>query len=364
MGTTHASQSVVAKAAGVSQTAVSLALRNHPSIPEKTRERIKAIAGQLGYRPNPYIAALMKQVRRRRRVVERPTIGYLTSHPEKDAWRDRGMFRRNYAGACRRAAELGYKIEEVWLKEPGMTGDRVSKILWTRSIDGVIVAPLPQGSGHVHLQWERFAAATINYSVTRPRLHRAAYHQMQSMALAVRRLMRMGYGRIGLAMPAEADARADHAWLASFLFHQERCAARDKWGVLVAETWHEAVFRDWYNQWRPDVVISSELAVMQWLGRLGLRIPSDVAFLYLEWGEDESETAGIRQNARMVGAAAVDLVVEQLEHNERGLPGSPKVVLVAGEWVDGPTVVDRTGRANHPGEAGRSETADVEEKAA
>ncbi|MCC6356545.1 MAG: LacI family DNA-binding transcriptional regulator [Verrucomicrobiae bacterium] len=345
MGTAHPSQSLVAQAAGVSQTAVSLALRNHPSIPERTRERIKAIAAQMGYRPNPYVAALMKQVRGRRRVVDRPTLAYLTSHPDRDGWRSKGLFRRNFEGAAERAADLGYRLEEVWLKEPGMCGDRASQVLWARSIDGVIIAPLPRGRGHVHLDWDRFAAATIGYSVVRPRLHRAAYHQMQSLSLGVRHLMKMGHERIGMAVPAETDARSDHAWTASFLMLRHQFAAHGRWGMLVTDDWHEAVFREWFQRWRPEVVLSSDLNAMQWLGRMGLRVPTDAGFVHLEWGQDEADCAGIRQNARMVGAAAVDLVVEQLERNERGLPDHPKVVLVGGDWMDGDTVMDRAGRS-------------------
>lgn len=340
MGMGHASQSVVAKAAGVSQTAVSLALRNHPSIPGRTRERIRAVAEQLGYRPNPYIAALMKQVRRRRRVVERPTIAYVTSHPEKDGWRQRPIFRRTFDGANKRANELGYKLEEFWLKEPGMNGDRLGKILWTRSVDGVILAPLPRGRGHVHMKWDRLAVATINFSVVRPNLHRAAHHQMQSLSLAVRRLLKMGYTRIGLAMPTESDARADHNWAASFLFHEEH-KGDQKWPKLVTESWDEGAFCDWYKLRRPEVVMSTDPEVMRWLARIGVRVPEDVGFLNLEWGEGHPECTGIRQNARLVGAAAVALVVEQLEHNQRGLPAHPKTVLIGGEWVEGRTVLDR-----------------------
>lgn len=341
MGMGHASQSVVAKAAGVSQTAVSLALRNHPSIPVRTRERIRVIAEKLGYRPNPYIAALMKQVRRRRRVVERPTIAYITSHPDKDSWRERSIFRRTFDGAARRSAELGYKLEEFWLKEPGMNGDRLGKILWTRSIDGVILAPLPRGRGHVHMKWDRLAAATINFSVVRPNLHRAAHHQMQSLSMAVRRLLRLGYRRIGLAMPRETDARADHNWAASFLFHEDHMGGPERWPRLVTDEWHEAAFCDWYRLRRPDVIMSTDARVMRWLELMGVRVPIDVGFVNLEWGEDETNSTGIRQNVRLVGAAAVDLVVEQLEHNERGLPVHPKTVLIGGEWVEGSTVLER-----------------------
>jgi len=38
----------IAGAAGVSAATVSLALRNHASIPETTRERIRAVAAEMG----------------------------------------------------------------------------------------------------------------------------------------------------------------------------------------------------------------------------------------------------------------------------------------------------------------------------
>ena len=52
----------VAVHAGVSRSAVSLALQHHPSIPASTRERIRAAAQELGYRPNPLVTALMRVV--------------------------------------------------------------------------------------------------------------------------------------------------------------------------------------------------------------------------------------------------------------------------------------------------------------
>ena len=39
----------IAKEAGVSRAAVSMALRNHPRIPPETRERIQEIATRLGW---------------------------------------------------------------------------------------------------------------------------------------------------------------------------------------------------------------------------------------------------------------------------------------------------------------------------
>src|SRR5690606_18100520 len=49
----------IAKQAEVHVTTVSLALRNHPRLPERTRKRIQKIAEELGYQPDPVLQALV-----------------------------------------------------------------------------------------------------------------------------------------------------------------------------------------------------------------------------------------------------------------------------------------------------------------
>jgi LacI family transcriptional regulator len=331
----------VAAAAGVSRMTVSLALRNHPSLPRTTRERLQAIARQLGYRPNPLISALMRQVRGRHPVSYTTTLAYLTTFATRDGWRRRPLQQRFLLGVTRRAEQLGYRVEQFWLREPGMTARRMNRILEARGIHGIIVAPLPRSRGHLSLDWARFAAATIGYSLWRPSLHRAVNHQTHSIALAVRQLRRRGYRRLALALSAEVDARADHHWVAGFLAQRQHYGADRAWPLLVAREWTERQFARWFRAQQPDVVLSTDLHVLHWLQRLGQNISAETGFAYLEWTDEARGCAGIRQHAQRVGAAAVDLVVEQLEHNERGVPPHPKVVLIEGEWIDGPTVSNK-----------------------
>jgi LacI family transcriptional regulator len=328
-----ATQATIARAAGVSQMTVSLALRNHPSISAATRERVRAVAARLGYRRNPLVAALMKQVRGRQPVTYTTTLAFVTNFPTRDGWRHRALNRRYYQGVVERARELGYRVEVFWLGERGMTGRRLSEILRSRGIYGVIIAPLPRPRGHLRLEWRWFAAATIGFSLWRPALHRAAHHQMQSVALAARELHRRGYRRIGLALPADVDARANNNWLAGFLVQRRRHEARENWPFLITRDWSARQFREWVTAYRPDVVLSSELDALRWLRAMGRRVPRDIGFAHLAWHDEARACAGIRQHSRRVGAAAVDLVVEQLEHNQRGLPEHPKIVLIEGEWV-------------------------------
>src|SRR5262245_11457734 len=190
----------IAARAGVSAMTVSLALRNHPKIPASTRERIQTIARELGYRPNPMVHALMAEVRARRPMRSATTLAFVTAFPTRDGWR-RGsyIYVEYHAGAVERARQLGYAIEEVWAKEPGMTGRRLTQVLETRSIRGLLIAPLPQSRGHLSLDWSKFAAATFGSSLYKPELHRATVDHFGAITMALRKLRKLGYRRIGMA---------------------------------------------------------------------------------------------------------------------------------------------------------------------
>lgn len=51
----------VAKAAGVSKSTVSAALTNNPTVNTKTRDKVLAVAAELGYRPNRLARSLVRK---------------------------------------------------------------------------------------------------------------------------------------------------------------------------------------------------------------------------------------------------------------------------------------------------------------
>jgi hypothetical protein len=71
----------------------------------------------------------------------------------------------------------------------------------------------------------------------------------------------------------------------------------------------------------------------EWLEASPLR----PAYATLGWQPDRPEVAGIDQQAEVLGAAAVDLLVAQEQRNERGLPEHPRMILTEGLWRDGPS---------------------------
>jgi LacI family transcriptional regulator len=331
----------LAKVAGVSKMTVSLALRGHSKISTPTRERIRALAEKMGYRPNPLVQTLMANLRSTRPVNYHSTIAWITAFPERDGWCGHWVYKLYHQGAVARAAALGYKIEAFWALAPRMTGAALTRMLRTRGIRGLIVPPVGNPSTRLDIAWEHFSCATIGYSFMEPRLHRAAANLREGMTRALAECERRGFKRIGFAIPANTDARVNHSWLAGYLAWQHFIPGKNRIPVLrVSDLLHESV-PGWLKRHRPDVIISPNTEFTTWLPGLGKRIPEDISFVTLSRLEDNMagiKISGISQNDQTIGEAAVDLVVSQLQHNETGIPAYPRVVLTDGFWDEGTTL--------------------------
>ncbi len=328
----------IAELAGVSPTAVSLALRNHPSISEATREKIRGIAERIGYRPDPMLARLAAYRHGLRAAAEPVSIAYLINWPSYEQWRREHCETRFFAGAKQRAEQLGYQLEEIWTRRPKLSVGRLMKILQTRNYNGVLVSPSPQARGHLALDWEKLCAVKIGHSLVYPQLPCVENNQYRIVQLAVRTLRRKGYRRIGLALRAAEDEMVNHMYRASYLVETARPRLFEPVPPLITKQWNEATFAKWYRRYKPEVVLSLHLKVLAWLRGLGLKVPAEVGFVDLDCADRSGVRAGVYQYHERVGAIAVDTLVLLMQRNERGIPEVPQVTLLEGTWVDGATL--------------------------
>jgi DNA-binding LacI/PurR family transcriptional regulator len=160
----------IARLSGVTVGTVSLALRNSPVISAATRDRVRVVAIEAGWKPNPLVSAWMAH-RRRTKVSERgETIGFINLFQDRAFWQRCPSFTRFVAGAQERAEAVGYVFEEFWLGAPGMTHGRLNKILKTRGIRALIIGSSQQPSEQLELDWQHFAAVAQGYSVRSPQV--------------------------------------------------------------------------------------------------------------------------------------------------------------------------------------------------
>ncbi len=345
----------VAKQAGVHVTTVSLALRNHPSLPVTTRQRLQALAEQMGYRRDPALHALIAYRRQARPRKDEPVIAYITNWDTEWGWKAAAAHGEFFAGAEGKTRDLGYRLEHFWLGEPKLTHQRLSDILYTRGITGLIIASHRyEIDKALAFEWSRFSAVKIDFFPHEPKLHNVTNDQRAIIRLAMRRVTAAGYQRIGFVFPLAWDQGVDLAWSAGFLAEQQMLPPDERIPIhFIADTLasgeipasaanHEA-FARWYQHYRPEALISYTPFVLPRLEAMHVAVPEDVAFVdVLLDREPDGRIAGVRQNSRRVGELAVEILAGQLQQNTFGIPQFSTATLVEGTWFDGATLPVRT----------------------
>lgn len=332
---------------GYSLGTVSMALRGDPRIAQKTRDLILRAASEQNYAPDPLLAGRMNHIRRRA-ATKRDAIklAHVVAWDRLESYYEFGPFRDFRMGASARAREFGYEVEDFLLDEVHMNPQRLAGILRTRAIPGVLIAPVQRpdaiqarlAAGRPWLDLNFTAYATIGYTLNLPRISRTVHDHAGALELACAQLIARGYKRIGLVLTDIMHQRVRRRWLAGWT-----CAQTDPLTaprpLIVANLAKPSAFDRWLSAEKPDVIITCDWdAVRLHLDRLRLRTPADLGLVDLQWLSPDSPRAAVDQSNQEVGAAAVDIILAQINRHERGEPAIPKTVLVPGRWVEGPTI--------------------------
>lgn len=331
----------IASRAGVSHTTVSLSLRHDPSIPARTRRRVRLIADELGYHSNLLVSALMTQVRLKHQKAAPEVVGFLNGGVTADEWLHHSACLNFYEGARQQAPKLGMRVEPFWLGPGGSSAAATCRTLRARAIRGVLIAPFPVPVYDHELDWSRLICVGLGYVFKDHPLHRVTHNHFHGAFLAYQNLVRLGYWRIGLVLEASQNSRVGFAWLGGYLAAQTTMAGPRLEPLLTAEPASLATVKAWVRRQRPDAVIGFGPNQYLALSRVGCRVPEDVAFAALDVEQmhlaSVDESSGINQNLPRLGATAIDLLATHLCHNEQGFPEHPVLSMIQGSWVEGRT---------------------------
>lgn len=330
----------VAAAAGVSTFTVSASLRGDARVAAGTRERIVALAREMGYERDAAAALLAGRRVRGRGAAARPRIG-LVNFTELTLW-DPGE------GG-------GYAF--VKLKFPAR-GEALAAVLrqwWNQGIAGLVVDTRWGAGDRVYLDgalergigFEQFPVVTIGPS----RFSCVRDSAVGAMAEALERVKAAGYRRIAVLLKATDQRADDRARLGAVLLFREELPE----GVTVAHrmlSWGPAESEQlsltdcaWLSAWAPDVVVSFPGGLYYGLLESGFVIPRDFAFcgvpVPLEMGRQD-QIAGMETRGREFCAAALELMDQQLRLGLRGLPTHPLVRVITLNWSDGASLPGST----------------------
>ena len=338
----------IAAKVGVSHSTVALALRNHHRISEKRREQIHRVAAQMGYVPDPLLAALATYRSQIHPAKMQNAIAWLNHWEQPE--RLRGAHREfdaYWRGAEKAAKHFGYRLDEIrW--EPEFSAKRFEQILLTRAIRGVLIPPhhIPPDWGD--FDWSKFSVIRFGFSVPSPDSHLVTSDQHRAVVLALRKISSLGYQRIGMVVPGHLDRNVGGNFSGGFYAAQKSHKIAGVHSLLFTETRADAeisfaktqgLLRRWLLKAKPDAVLTADPTIPGVIRELGYRIPQDLAVAGT--GIDVPVDAGIDQHSDAIGRMAVEMLVSQINLNERGEPADPARILIESRWRDGNSLPPR-----------------------
>lgn len=315
----------VARLAGVSHNAVSLALRHDSRITEATRLRVEEAARELKYRLNPLVSAMMRQHRGGscREVGE--AVAFLAMGRRQSAWRPSSARLRQFEGAVARGREHGLRCERIWADEEGLTGRRLTRILHARGIRGVIVGTVDYREALQGFDWSRFCSVALGRALSEPRLDRVSLNWYHGAVEAFSALRTLGYRKVGLLLKADMLTRMERAVTAVWADEvTERGLGKVPQCIVHTDRDYDLVWR-WWKKYRPDAILAYP-DYRDVFRERGVEI--GYAFLSSRDGQP-----GIVYDHFALGKTAVDHLATQLLTNSRGLPEVPREIQLEGRWV-------------------------------
>jgi len=333
----------IALEVGVTRAAVSLALKNHPSISEARREQIRAAAERLGYQPNAVATALAHHRHHSRIHPVQAALAFVNAYPDPTTLRTQPSFEDYRRGALMAAEKFGYRLEEFPVSEKQPL-KRLERIFLARNIRGIIVAPLPPGESGVNWEdfaWNKFSAVRSGFREQSPPLHYVTSAQATNTMLAFDKMRERGYERIGFA----GYWNKARMFGAGFLWSQHEPSQRSRvppffFSQEIPELHQQGQFEQWLREAKPDGILTDSLAVPSLLEKAGYRVPEDIGVAATNV-RDMSVDAGIDQNPEEIGRITTLTVISLIHDSDLGIPECIREILVRGKWVDGKSLPPR-----------------------
>jgi LacI family transcriptional regulator len=334
----------IARRLRVSPTTVSLALKNSPRVSASLRQRVAAEARATGYVPNARVTELMSEVRGSRFGGYRCTLCAFSLFPQLEPWKQPGFgqLREVFAGAKACAERHGYRLELLWLREPGMTAGRFRTILETRGVRGLYCLGSLDPDTEMPPALRSFSTVAHAASISTP-LHRVVSHFAHDCTRLLEEVVERGYHRPGLVMKSSGDRRTSFAYTSTFLGFQERRFRSPHVPVLRLETWDRGDFGRWFDAHAPDVLlVHHEPSVLEGIDRFahgrGLEVPGTLGVALLDKNPNPQRYSGVVQDNRRMGAEAIEILIWRICVNDLGPGEHPKLSLVPGSWNEGRTL--------------------------
>jgi LacI family transcriptional regulator len=336
----HAPLKRIAEILGISKMTVSRALREGTSVSAELRSKVRDTAQRLGYQPDSRISQVMSAIRKAQTSHYRETLAFVWTHRTTERKKLSSIFDEEFEGARHRAHQLGYTLDIFRMTEESLTGGTLSRVLHSRGIRGALIAPLnfDHLRPHIWMDWKLFACVLLGRSFANRGLPRVQHDHYFSCVLALRRLKRLHYKRIGLVISHSMDERSDRLVRSAFLsFHPLGFIEAEKL-IFVADHYDPKALRKWIGPIKPEVILANFEHPFPHPDQIRSNAPKQIDLAALNWSEQQPDIAGVDQHRFAIGEQAVDLLLLRLQGHKFGLDMLAPSINLPGTWKEASSI--------------------------
>ena len=312
----------IADLANVSRSTASRALRSDPQISAATRERVRAVAREIGYAPDPVISRWASQAWKSRRSLN---CGYQLAFISSSNTFGKSKFLR----ASERARELGYGLEFYSLREMG-GWHRINQVIRAKSTPGVLLNSWPQNCP-MDLDSQNLSVVCCGVGEQEFPFHTVRLNTFRQMEIIWHKAMERGRRRAFIWLQEPRDSLHGRHHYGAALECERRFKARMRITDTLFERPEAASFVRQVLRSKSDVVISlvtnhvddilRRLRQKGWQG---------------EWLVLRSNTgcglSGLKVHDNEVARESVNLLDRLVRDYAVGIPENPLDVLLAPVW--------------------------------
>jgi len=308
----------IARELNISASTVSRALNNNPRISLKTKEKIKAVADSMGYRPNTLASNL--------RNKKSNTIGIVVPLI------NRHFFSSVISGVEDVAYKAGYNVVISQSNDQASKEIDIVHSMFTNRVDGLIISIAMQTENFDHLKLFRkkhIPLVFFDRAVPEIETDKIVVDDFDGGFRVTQHLINQGYKRIGhLAGPQNLRTYFDRKNGYLEALKQNGISTDESLGLvntLTSEDGTLAAQQLMSLQNPPDAIFcgndTTALSLMIYLRNKGFRIPQDIGIVGFS-NEPFSKVVSpsistIAQPGFEMGQKAAELIIRKIENQER-----------------------------------------------
>lgn len=331
----------IAREAGLHFTTISMALRGHPHISARTRDRVRALAERMGYRRNPVYAALTQHRVGAKRHERPPKLAFIANRTPDDGFFEPAYRRRLVEGVRQQASAMGYDVDVLFLGKGQHTCASLERYLKKEAISGIVIGAFEPHLPNLEVDLSDLSIVKIDSRHMAPAATFVSNDQMGAVRLAFHELRALGYRRVGIAVGAIDEEGTDHLYLSGYYLEQAGLPESERVQPLVFPmgTVDQGrvvpLLRHWAHDERVDAVMCNWTSVRAMLRLAGFNSPAELASCCLYLTTPINGLAGVRVDAMLVGQRAVSLLVDLVRADRHGVPACPTHTYIGCFWQPG-----------------------------